>query len=195
LELSPKLYHWFVRPKWYTYRYARIYRELLRGIDFKEKTVLDFGCGIGSNCILFNPKFYMGVDKDRLRINYAKKLFPKYKFSTVPGINLEFENNSVNYILIIAVLHHISCHETAVYLEEFRRILKPDGKVILIEPCLIKNRYINNLVMHALDRGKYIRDMHGYLNILEEYNYRVITKNTFCKCMFYNELFLVATPL
>ncbi len=70
MELSPKLYHYFVRPQWFSnIFYDKMFHDL---IDFRGKTVLDFGCGVGSSSFLFEPSAYHGVDCDGNRIEYAK---------------------------------------------------------------------------------------------------------------------------
>lgn len=78
MELTPRLYHYFVRPRWFSNRFYNMLFQ--NSFNFKEKYILDFGCGIGSAAGLFDPKYYIGVDTDKKRIDYAKKLYPDYSF-------------------------------------------------------------------------------------------------------------------
>ncbi|WP_249930981.1 class I SAM-dependent methyltransferase [Paenibacillus polymyxa] len=114
--------------------------------SFDSQTVLDFGCGTGANCSMFNPLYYVGIDPDAQRIDYAKRLYSHHAFQVFNSNNLPFDNESFDYILIIAVLHHISSDEISSYMKEFQRILKPNGTIVVMEPCLSKKkRYVTGL--------------------------------------------------
>ena len=190
MELSPRLYHWIVRPKYTTDLY--INNVLRSHFKFTDKTVLDFGCGIGSSSWLFPPANYLGVDLDSKRIAYAKHLYPEYNFKVFKGNSLPVASRSLDYIVIIAVLHHIAPDEIQFYLQEFRRLLKPYGKIIVIEPCLFENSRFNNRFMKFLDNGKHIRTEKGYLDFFKgnRFKVRVIQKY---RRLFYNEILFIAT--
>ncbi|KAJ49234.1 ubiquinone/menaquinone biosynthesis C-methylase UbiE [Clostridium tetanomorphum] len=151
MELSPRLYHYFVRPKWFLNKF---YNSMFQNcIEFKDKTVLDFGCGIGSSSYLFESSNYLGVDCDDKRINYAKKLYPEYNFITTKDGLLPLSQNSVDYIMILSVLHHIPTEELTDSLKEFKRVLKSDGNIIIVEPCFFKKARMRNWYMSKLDKG------------------------------------------
>ena len=163
MELSPKLYHWLVRPKWYTKLFLD---SIIKGsIDFNSRLVLEFGCGIGSNSILFHPEYYIGVDCDEDRVRYAYDLYPGYRFKVLNTDYLPASDNTIDFILVVSVLHHIPSKELPLYLEEFRRVLKPGGQVIVYEPCFFDDCLISNLYMNYFDRGSYIRNKSRYLQI------------------------------
>jgi len=191
MELSPKMYHWFVRPKWFTERYNNTIKSLLADFNFDNKEVLDFGCGIGSISSIFNPENYLGIDCDARRISYARHRYPQYRFEATRDNNLPIQNKSKDYILIMAVLHHISSQGLSEYLGEFRRVLKPDGKIIVIEPCFFEKFHLSNWCMSSFDRGKYIRNEGEYLKIFHGHNYKTEVIKRFKKC-FYNEIFFTA---
>lgn len=189
VELSPRLYHYFVRPKWFTERYIKNkLKNMLSDYDFENKAVVDFGCGIGSNSIIFNSKKYVGLDCDKRRIEYAKKMFSNYAFKTLDGSSIDIASNSIDYITIMAVLHHISSDDILNYIDEFIRILKPKGEVIVIEPCYCESLPIRNLSMMLLDKGEYIRSEKEYLDLFEPSTWGVNKKYSFKKCL-YNEIF------
>lgn len=195
MELSPRLYHWFVRPQWFTKLYINnTIKSLLVDFDFHDKIVLDFGCGIGSSSFMFNPNNYIGIDYDFKRIDYARHLYPNYKFKVLQGNILPFFNKCIDYILIIAVLHHISSQELSGYLQEFHRVLKPDGKIIVIEPCFFEKTHFNNWFMALFDKGKYIRSEYDYLRMFNNHYYEIETVKRLKKCFFYNELFFTVAP-
>lgn len=195
MELSPRLYRLFVRPPWLTKLYfnTRI-KELLKNFDFHNKRVLDFGCGIGSSSFLFSPKHYIGLDCDERRIRYAQSLYKDYQFKTLRDGSLPIMNHSVDYILIMAVLHHIPPHQLSQCLQEFHRILMPQGKIIVIEPCFFPDSPFGNWYMDFFDKGEFIRTEREYLELFEHQGFSTKRLGRFKKFHVYNELFFTASP-
>ena len=190
MELSPRLYHWLIRSKSLTDLYINNFIRI--NFDYTNKRVLDFGCGVGTSSPIFEPANYIGVDPDFKRIAYAKYLYPDYSFNVLKDKQLPVSNNSIDYILIIAVLHHISYDNIQNYVQEFQRILKPCGKLIVIEPCFFKNSNINNRLMSIFDNGKYIQYETSYLEMFEINNFCTKVIKRFKK-FFYNEIFFTAS--
>ncbi|GAA0328130.1 hypothetical protein GCM10008967_18260 [Bacillus carboniphilus] len=189
-EFFPRLYHNLVRPKWFTDLY--IHQNLKLAFDFNDKTVLDFGSGTGANCSLFSPGNYMGLEPDQKRVIFSKKSYPDYHFHVLKEQTLPLEDQSIDYILIVSVLHHISSEELIKYAKEFKRVLRQGGKIVAIEPYLCKSNPICNWLMKWLDQGKFIREENGYLNIFYENGYECNVLKRFRKCFVYNELFFSA---
>ncbi|WP_233277377.1 class I SAM-dependent methyltransferase [Paenibacillus durus] len=187
---SPQLYHWFVRPKWFTKKY--IHDQIQTRFAFNGKVVLDFGSGTGANCSMFQPNHYLGIDPDAGRIHYARRLYPTHKFLVLENGMLPVDNESVDYILIIAVLHHISSEEITEYMKEFKRILKPTGKIIVMEPCLCRKKPLSNWFMNLYDNGEYIRKEEEYIQLFRENEFSSQVINRFRKGFLYNELFFSA---
>lgn len=193
MELSPKYYHYFVRPKWFSNIFFN--KMLMDYVDFKGKTVLDFGCGIGSSAFLFEPSTYVGVDCDNKRIEYANKLYPKHNFMTIKNARLPLSRRSVDYVMILSVLHHIPSESLAEYLEEFKRVLNSGGSIIIVEPCFYEKANIPNWCMFNFDKGKYIRNEEEYLNIFKEANYKTEVIKRYNQLLFYNKLMFSASPI
>lgn len=192
MYLSPRLYHRFVRPQWSTQKY--IHDHIRSMVSLKNRNVLDFGCGTGANCSICYAGNYYGVDPDAQRIEFAKELHPDYDFMVFDEKHIPLADQAIDLILIIAVLHHIPDDKITSYLHEFRRVLKPDGQMMIIEPYLCPRRKLGNWFMQKYDNGEYIRSEDGYLKLFDhgEYQYEVIKR--FRKFYFYNELVFTATP-
>lgn len=184
MDLSPTWYHWLVRPTWFTQRC--IHRHLLEHFCFQDQAVLDFGSGVGSNCVLFSSEKYVGMDIDERRVTYATKKYPNYRFIHFHEDKVPFQGQSFDYILMVAVLHHISSDKIAKYLNALTKILKPDGKMIILEPCFMPRYRYRNWFMKIIDRGKFIRDQDGYQSLFESHDYGVQCLRTFQKLGFYN---------
>jgi ubiquinone/menaquinone biosynthesis C-methylase UbiE len=191
LQLSPRIYHSIIRPNWTTKRY--IHNHIQQHFNFKEKSILDFGAGTGANCTLCSPTHYFGVDPDSHRINFAKRMYPEYRFEAFMGNELPAEDNSFDYILIIAVLHHIPPETIQYYVKEFKRMLKQGGNIVLMEPCFFEKSPICNWFMNYYDKGDYIRKEIDYLNYFTKEDFRCQVLKRFKKCFFYNELYFTAS--
>jgi SAM-dependent methyltransferase len=194
MELSPRLYHWLIRPNWAIRPFInKTFDKLLHGIDFRHKDILDFGCGVGSICFKFDPEHYVGVDYDHRRIRYAQCLNRNYQFLNFNGSTIDLQNQSLDYVLIMAVLHHIPSSQLNEYFHEFHRLLRVDGKIIVIEPCFLEGSRYRNWYMKTFDKGKYIRNQEEYMELFYRNYYRIEAVNTFCKNFVYNEIFFVAS--
>ncbi len=115
-----------------------IFKDYIKDND----KILDLGCGNGRLLELFKDKDieYVGIDNSEKLIEIAKNKFSifnfqfsiKPKFVVVDALNLPFENNYFDRIFSVAVLHHIPSKEYRLqFLKEARRVLRPDGLLIL----------------------------------------------------------------
>ncbi|MBU5677987.1 class I SAM-dependent methyltransferase [Alkaliphilus sp. MSJ-5] len=193
MELSPRLYRILVRPKWFSKFYVE--NVIKRNIMHDHKRVLDFGCGIGSNCSMFDSSKYIGLDCDKRRIKEAKKLYPKYEFATLECSTLPVDDKSIDYILIFSVLHHIDSQELKGCLKEFHRVLRHQGRILIIEPYFKPQAVLTNNCMRYVDRGNYIRTEEEYLSMFNNNKYETKVINRYSQLVFYNKLFFIASPI
>ncbi len=161
MKISPFIYDRLIRPRFINERYLR--RHIMGHFTFEDKRILDFGCGTGCNSFMFLPSQYLGVDIDRDRISYAKRVYRIYSFIVIENGPLPFRDTCFDIVFICGVLHHMSSNECLSYIREFKRILRPSGAVIILEPCYSKNSILSNAVMKIFDDGPYIRSQHKYL--------------------------------
>jgi len=108
-------------------------RFISKYADDNER-VLDLGCGNGRLYELFQDKTldYYGVDFSEKLIEIAKEKYPQLKFKVADALNLPFPANFFDKVFSIAVLHHIPSKELRLkFLKEIRRVLKPEGVLIL----------------------------------------------------------------
>ena len=99
-----------------------------------EEKILDLGCGNGRLFEFLKDKNvdYFGVDFSEKLIEIAKKRFPEAKFQVADALNLPFSENTFDKVYSIAVLHQIPSQNFRLkFLKEAKRVLKPNGLLIL----------------------------------------------------------------
>lgn len=103
------------------------------------KTVLDFGCGSGENCLLLARRGarVIGVDISKSLIRIAVRRMAingragAASFVVGSAYDVPLPDASVDIVLGIAILHHLDLAATS---REVHRLLKPGGRAIFQEP-------------------------------------------------------------
>ena len=104
-------------------------------VDFKDKVVLEVGCGDGktSSLLANNTKRYIGIDPDSQSIKKAKSVFENVDFQMGSGESLGFENSYFDIVLFTLSLHH---QNSKLALKEAKRVLTPKGQLLILEPSI-----------------------------------------------------------
>lgn len=102
------------------------------------KIVFDAGCGTGKylHVVEENAKKYIGMDLSREQLKKASQKINKKETHLIQGNlkSIPLEDKSVDIIISTWVLGTITnIEERELCLQELKRILKPAGKIILIE--------------------------------------------------------------
>lgn len=103
---------------------------------FKNKIVLDVGCGSGRFSVLasiFKAKKVIGIDSSKININYNKKKFKNFtnlKFVYGDNLKLKFKDNSSDITISQGVIHHTL--DMFKSLSELIRVTKKGGKILLL---------------------------------------------------------------
>jgi ubiquinone/menaquinone biosynthesis C-methylase UbiE len=142
---------------------AAIIKENIR-LDGNPKKLLEIGCGTGNLAMIFPKECYIGVDIDSGYIEYARKKFDR-NFLVMPGEKLTFKDNSFDYILLSSVLHHMDDELCKAVFKECSRVIKKDGRVVILEPEKPPLTAPVDYVLCKLDRGKFIRSKEGYTDL------------------------------
>lgn len=91
--------------------------------------IYDLGCGNGRN-MEFKDKIFIGIDTCKNFINICR--IKNLNVVEASIINLPFQNNSADYIISIAVFHHLSdINDRIKALNEMYRVLKDNGEILL----------------------------------------------------------------
>lgn len=115
------------------HRYSAV-QNILRG-----KVVLDAACGTGygSNMIARVAKMVYGVDISQEAIEYAASTFcecANVKYIQADIMKLPFDNGLFDAVVSFETIEHVNEDIQNKFLEEIRRVLKPDGFLIMSTP-------------------------------------------------------------
>jgi SAM-dependent methyltransferase len=117
------------------YLYAR---ELCRGKD-----VLDVACGEGYGSALLSQvaKSVLGIDSAQDVIEHARRSYTaaNLRFACGDARCIEAETASIDVVVSFETLEHLAEQDT--FLKELRRVLRPDGIVIISTPD--RDNYVN----------------------------------------------------
>ena len=102
-------------------------------IDFKDKRVLDLGCGYGWHCIYameHGASSVVGVDISHKMLEVAKEKthFPQVEYKCCAIEDVEFPEESFDVILSSLAFHYVADYEILV--KKIYRILKSGGKLV-----------------------------------------------------------------
>src|SRR5579872_7120077 len=112
--------------------HRRAYEEaaqIARGL-----TVLDLGCnnGFGTHHLSSVAASVVGLDVSEAAIADARRRFADCDFRVFAGVNLPFPEAAFDVVVSLQVIEHIA--DTAVYLGEIKRVLKPSGTAVFTTP-------------------------------------------------------------
>ncbi|MDQ3075852.1 MAG: methyltransferase domain-containing protein [bacterium] len=102
----------------------------------KNKIVLDIasGSGYGTAMLGMSAKKAIGVDINKNSVDYSNQKYGSKKVSYVvgDGIKIPLEDGSVDVVVSFETIEHIKDYEK--FMSEIKRVLKPDGVLILSTP-------------------------------------------------------------
>ncbi|NLE07055.1 MAG: class I SAM-dependent methyltransferase [Parcubacteria group bacterium] len=129
------------------------------GVNFNNKRVLDIGCGNGTTLMYLRKHFNIkgvGIDISK---NVVKKLQENIKDANLSFYEGDFRNlqtiehNQFDIILSFGVIEHFE--EYGLALAEARRILKPNGQLILIQPHLFSFGFVQEQYLRLMNKWKF----------------------------------------
>lgn len=150
------------------YRYKRqCFLNLLNAIDFKDKTVLEVGCGPGGNLIevyKHQPRALKGVDISEKMVQIAKLNLPTSIEVLKSAEKIPFDNNSFDIVFTVTVLQHNT--DIAMFNNLLNEIARVSAqKIVLFER------------VEATEKGSELclgRPIENFSSILERNNFKLI---------------------
>lgn len=133
-------YHWFKDRSTFGGRvyfgYQNICLEVVRDMDLGAK-ILDAGCGDGRFLGVLRERGFInlyGTDYSERAVSFARLLLPEAAMSVADLTALSYEDNFFDAIFMIETLEHIIPESIPVIISNFKRVLKPGGKLIITVP-------------------------------------------------------------
>lgn len=136
--------------------------------------ILDIGCGTGFLAEKIPFRLYVGLDRDPKMIEIAqRKKIPHSIFTLTPVQDYDFSNLHPTKAVLYGVLHHLNDKDAVSLL----RMLRKTGvaRLVTLDPIYSQFHFINNLLC-KLDRGEYVRNEMGMLQLVEQAGLRVERK-------------------
>lgn len=127
--------------------------------------ILDLGCGNGRLVKLFEDLRinYTGIDISPNLLDQAKQDFgenDRQKFVVGGALNLPFADNSFDKVYSIAFFHHIPSKKMRIQvMDEIKRVLRPDGLLLLTVWNLRQKKFRKFIYQNILNKLKGKSDM------------------------------------
>jgi ubiquinone/menaquinone biosynthesis C-methylase UbiE len=125
--------------------------EMAQFSSWKGKTVLEVGCGLGTDAIQFARAgaHYTGIDLTPRSIELVQKRFQQENllgnFQVADGENLPFPDNQFDLVYSHGVLHHTPDTQKAI--NEVHRVIKPKGKALVMLYHRNSYNYYGNIML------------------------------------------------
>jgi SAM-dependent methyltransferase len=99
----------------------------------REKKILEIGCGEGRDLLRLcgSGAQVVGIDLSRTGLSVAKDLSPQTNLLIMDGADLGFADSAFDTVFSRTLLMHV---RKKALLRECRRVLRPGGKAVFIEP-------------------------------------------------------------
>ena len=157
------------------YKRYKIYYEYIPTIAEFEyhcgEQVLEIGCGVGTDIVQYakHGAIVSGIDLTENAIKTTKRNFElkglKYKTLQAADVeHLPFKDNSFDLIYSFGVLHHTTRTDLAI--KEIHRVLKPEGKAIIMLYARGWKHYFKRIFIHGILLGKLFR--YGYSKLINK---------------------------
>jgi cyclopropane fatty-acyl-phospholipid synthase-like methyltransferase len=129
-----------------------------------DERMLEVGCSTGNIAESFSrfPNIhYVGLDIDVSALKRAKAKFrnaPNISFTAVPFLDFREGELPFDVVLFAGIFHHIDDETVAAFLKHSRSLIKPNGRVVVIDPVLPEPE--DPKIFHLfsrLERGQFVR--------------------------------------
>jgi ubiquinone/menaquinone biosynthesis C-methylase UbiE len=124
--------------------------------SFNLYPVLDICCGSGVQCyrVAGEGESAYGLDLDIGMIHYASSKYPRTPFMCADAANIPVKDSSLRGAIVSYALHDKFPETHSKMLQEVRRILSPEGKIVFVDfekPWNRKSR-MASLYIYGIER-------------------------------------------
>ena len=103
--------------------------------DSSRVQLLDIGCGSGlvEQSLHIPNAEITGLDISGPLLDKARENAPGCRFARFDGYRIDNEDNNYHLVFAINMFHHVAMQDRIRLLKEMRRVLRPDGILVLFE--------------------------------------------------------------
>ena len=131
--------------------------------------LLDIGCGVGAS-VRYLPAGvrYVGIDISEAYIARARADYSdRGDFSCVDAALVKAETlGEFDVAFSFGVLHHLSDETVARVIDLVRKVVRPGGRFVTIDPCYEAGQNAIAKLLIDNDRGEFVRDRDGYTRLM-----------------------------
>jgi len=138
------------------------FARILKHTDVSAvRSVLDVGCGPGTNAPNFARARYLGIDINPKYIELAHRRFQR-DFMVADATSYHApEGSQFDFILVNSFLHHIDTPAVSRTLSHLATLLSPDGYIHSVELVLPERRGVPRWLA-TKDRGRFARSLSSW---------------------------------
>jgi SAM-dependent methyltransferase len=176
--------HW-----WYIGRrkiLSQFVGEAVKDVTDRKPQILDVGCGTGGNVVMLNEHgdaYGIDVSEDAVRFCHERGL---ERVELGAADELPFEDGKFDLVTALDVVEHLDDDLGA--LKEFRRVLRPDGKILIFVPTFMFLWGIQDDVSNHRRRYR----LPELLRIVREAGFEV-ERSTYANITFFTPVLVVRT--
>ena len=147
---------------------AQKFAPVARALDGKRPhSVLDIGCGPGTNAAHFRDVPYLGVDIEEAYVSSARRRFgDRFVIGDatqgLPGIGAPYD-----FILVNSLLHHLDDEQATVVLAQAAKLLSSGGAIHILDLELPAEQGLPRFLAQH-DRGDFPRPRKEWRVLLEK---------------------------
>jgi cyclopropane fatty-acyl-phospholipid synthase-like methyltransferase len=131
-------------------------------------SVIDVGCGPGTNADQFDPNSYLGVDISREYIRHARSRHKQHRFQVWDITDLSVEHGRFDRVLVNSVFHHLSDEESHRFLQALPALMNESGRIWIVD-LVLPDEAGPARWLAKLDRGRYPRRLNDWQSLFERH--------------------------
>lgn len=183
-----KIYDFFIEPFVNKARLKTL--EIIKSSFNKNAKIIDIGCGTCEQARLISNEGFnvIGIEPSKsMFLESSKKTNKNLKLINTSAEKLPFKKNYFDAVIIQLVLHEMSEKTRNKTIKEIKRILKKDGKIIILDFNKLRFSFYKYLILlgeklagkeHYKNSMKFLQQG-GIIKFLEKNNFKIIQKFNF----------------
>lgn len=164
----PSIYSFFQRLVGINHARQWITQEYFRAHPGDK--IVDVGCGPGDLLEFLLQPHYVGIDISKAYVQEGQRRYGKtavFLHGTTDDYRTDERVRDADLVICFGVLHHLNDDEARRLLAFARENLKPGGRFVGLEPCLLAHQSKLSAWIMSRDRGQNVRLERGWKSLLE----------------------------